>query len=307
MPPLEIGVTSWFLAKLLRMKLITDLNDDWESSFEFYLKRYIPRIMMRPLFKLADRIYSSSSCIFAVTPTLAKTVRQRGINSPLILAPNGADTSIFRPQSASVRKRTRSTLALPQNKIVVAYTGSSIDPYYRLDLVLSSIRSLSTNKEVPFFFVFYLINGIEPLRKLRDHAGISKELVDIREPLPRDKLSMVLASCDVGLVPFDDESFLLYAMSSKVYEYLSTGLYVVSTGPKSGELDKFFSQNESLGLFASPKAKDLAFAISNMIENAARLFDDSSRNFRHLFIKKYYDRQKTMMEAMARARRLVQR
>ncbi len=301
MPPLEAGMSGWFLAKLLRVKLIVDLRDDWESAIRSKLTRYIPFQLIKILSRFAREIYSFSVNISVVTQSIADAVHKRGIATPTILVPNGADTAIFLPKLRENRIKTRQKYALPPDKILMICSGSGINPYYRLDLLLLSMRSLPSEMTKKLLLVFYLYNGIERLRDVKARLRISDELVEIRGPLPRRNLAEILASCDVGLVPFDDNPYLLCARSTKLYEYLSTGLYVISSGPKGGELDAFFSPNPQLGYFTQPAVEDFVDAFLQVVENAENLFGSKYRNLRHSFIRENYDRQKIMTKSMETA------
>jgi glycosyltransferase involved in cell wall biosynthesis len=301
MPPFETGFGGWILAKLLRKKLVIDYMDDWESSLSSQLTKYIPRKLMSPVFKLSSIVYSSATLLYVVTPTLAKRIQQRGIIVSMLLVPNGADTSVFFPRNEKSRKHARIEHSLPLSKFVIAYCGSGVNAYYRLDLILLAAKSLPETAKERIFFVFYLYSGIEHYRNLQRTLGISSNLVDIRDPIPRNILSEVMAACDAALVPFDDEPYLLYAMSTKVYEYLSEGLYVISSGPRGGELSLFFSQNVNCGTFVRPRVEDLVSVFLSAMENEGDFLGDNARNSRYSFVKENYDSRKIMAKAMTNA------
>lgn len=298
MPPLEVGVSAFLVAKLLGMDLIVDLRDDWESAVERNLSRYIPEHLLEVVFWVARRVYSSATVIMVATPTIAKIAKKRGIETPTILASNGADTSIFFPLNEESRKKMRIEHALPLNKTVVSYCGSGINPYYRLDRVLSSVGSLPDYMKKHLFFVFHLYKGIENARKMKEELRISDDLVGVRGPISRDVLGEVMAACDVGLVPFDDEAYLLCARSAKLYEYLSVGLYVIACGPEGGELDHLFSLNPQLGTFCLPTVENLTGVFSRLVKNGAYLFDNKNRYLRHNFIRENYERRIITMKAI---------
>lgn len=298
MPPSEVGVSAWLVAKLLGISLIVDLRDDWESAAERQLFDRIPVELLKALFWLASNVYLFSATIFVATQTIAKMVGERGIKTPTILASNGADTSIFFPRHKDSRKKIRAKYALPLNKVILLYCGSGTTPYYRLDYVLSSVVSLPEDTKKRVFFVFYLYNWIENIKRIKEDLGISNDLVEVREPVPRAILAEIMASCDVGLVPFDDEPYLLCARSAKLYEYLSAGLYVFSNGPKGGELDQFFSLNPHLGTFSLPHLKNSFNTFFCSIQKGTQILDDDSRFARHKFIMENYDRRAIMTKAM---------
>jgi len=298
MPPFETGLSAWVLATIRRVTLIVDLRDDWESAAYVQLKRYFPKAFVRVLSIIAQKIYSSAFVNLAVTQTIADTVQGRSAQARILLVPNGADTEVFCPLGQSIRKRIRQENGLPLDKIVVIYCGSGTNPYYRLNDTLASIKILSEKTREKIFFVFYLYNGIENLRGLQHKLGIPSSQLEIRNPLPRNKLAQILSSCDVGLVPFDAKPYLLCARSTKLYEYLSSGLYVVCSGPKGGELDVLFSSNDELGMFVLPSVENFAKASSYISEHHEKSLSKESRDLRHSFIRENYDRKNTMKKAL---------
>jgi glycosyltransferase involved in cell wall biosynthesis len=306
MPPIETGVSGLFLTMFLRKKLLIDYMDDWESAMKSQLSGYVPEVLMKPTTKFAKRIYSSSVAIFVATQTLARTIRQYGARAMVILAPNGADSLIFLPRDGGHRREMRLKCALPLDKTVVAYCGSGINPYYRIDLILLAAKSLPLAARKKISFVFYLYTGVEYCRRLKSALELSDDLVEIRAPLQRSDLSEVMAACDIGLVPFDDNPYLLYAMSTKVYEYLSAGLYVVGSGPCGGELDSFFSQNINCGVFVEPKVENFVDVFLEIMENNALFLGDSSRKLRHSFVIENYDSRTIMQKAMKQLSSLEQ-
>jgi hypothetical protein len=298
MPPLEVGMSGLFTAKLLGVDLIVDLRDDWESAVERNISRYIPEQMLEIVFWLARRVYSSATALIVATSTIAEIAKKRGIEKPTILASNGADTSLFIPQDKATRKKIRTKHALPQNKIIVIYIGSGANVYYRLDYVLSSVCSLPEEVKRHFFFVFYLYDGIEIVKNMKEKLRISDDLVKVRNPVSRVVLAEVMAACDVGLVPFDDERYLLCARSAKLYEYLSTGLYVVGSGPEDGELNQLLSNKSQLGMFCLPSVKNFLNVFLGIIRDKAYIRDVASRSLRHRFIQENYERRMIAVKAM---------
>jgi len=297
-PPLETGLTAWIVSKLKGSILVIDLRDDWESAERARLRRFFPRLIFNALARITSRIYSSATVIFVATQTIAETIRKRGIAAQFVLVPNGADTSVFVPRSESLRVKIRKKYNLPLDKVVAVYSGSGTISYYRLDHILASVRSLSEEEKSRIHIVFYVYNGFEKLKQMQRKLGIGDNVLEIRTPLPRRCLAEVLSSCDVGLLPFDDDAYLLCARSAKLYEYLSSGLYVISSGPKGGELDEFFWDNPTLGMFIHPSAKDFAVSMNSISRKREYSFSDALRKSRHLFIRENYDRKNTMETAM---------
>lgn len=298
MPPLETGLSALILAKLKHIKLVIDLRDDWESAASAQLKCYFPKAFVTILSIIAKKIYSYACAILTVTETIANSVQNRGIDTNVLLVPNGADTNVFVPLGQRVRKKIRQEYELPLDKIVVVYCGSGLSPYYRLDLIVSSIRSLSKEVAKNMFFVLYVYNGVDRLNKLQHKLGITDSQLAIRDPLPRSQLAKVLAACEVGVVPFDAKPYLLCARSTKLYEYLSTGLYVICSGPEGGELDALLSSRAELGMFVLPSVENFVKAFNSVSQSDGKLLNEGVKHLRYSFIRKYYDRNTIMNNAM---------
>jgi len=300
MPPLETGLSAWLLSKRRGSILVIDLRDDWESAAGMELRRFFPVAMFNVLTTITNKVYSSAFVIFATTQTIADKVRRRGIATPTILAPNGADTSVFVPKSESLRVKIRMKYSLPLDKVIAVYSGSGTSYYYRLDKVLASVKFLFKGVKERMFIVFYVYDGSDKLKEKIRGLRIKDNILDVRDPLPRRSLAEVLAVCDVGLLPFDDKEFLLCARSTKLYEYLSSGLYVISSGPRGGELDELFSGSPAFGSFIQPSAGDFAASISGILKTKENLFSENLRKLRHSFIERNYDR-KTIMKTAVKA------
>jgi glycosyltransferase involved in cell wall biosynthesis len=235
-----------------------------------------------------------------VTYTLEKRIRQRGIRASVIRAPNGADTELFFPRAEAERVKIRAQFGFPSDKIVIAYSGSGGNPYYRIDLVVASINALQDTEKDGVFFVLYLYDQIEAFERLKSRLKMPDGLIQIRRPVPRSQLAKALSACDIGIVPFDDKPYLKYATSTKLFEYISAGLYVIGTGPEHGELELILSSCPACGLFARPQINEVVLSTTEIIQKGPGLFDDNSRNLRHSFIRENYDLEKTMKRVMGK-------
>lgn len=298
MPPFETGASAWLLSKLKPSILVIDLRDDWEASVGTQLRRYFPAVIFNVLTTITNKIYSDAFVIFTATQTIAGSIRKRGVDTQIALVPNGADTSVFLPENESDRSKIRMKYKLPLDKVIAVYCGSGTASYYRLDRVLSSVKLLSQEVKDRIYVVFYVFSGSKKLQRMQRELEISDNVLEIRDPLPRKSLAEVLGVCDVGLLPFDDAAYLLCARSTKLYEYLSSGLYVISSGPKGGELEALFSDNPAFGLFIHPSAKNFAVSVRHVLKKGKNLFSGDLRRLRHSFVEKHYNRKAIMKKAM---------
>ena len=298
MPPFETGASAWLLSKFGTSTLVIDLRDDWESAVRARFGRYFPSVIFNFIEKIASRVYSDAFVIFAATQTIANTVQGRGVATQTLLVPNGADTSVFIPRDESARKKIRMKYNFPLDKVIIVYCGTGTISYYRLDLIFSSLNSLPKQVKNKIYIIFYVYDGLSRLKRMLSKLRVADNILEIRNPLPRKSLAEALASCDVGLVPFDDKAYLLCARSTKLYEYLSCGLYVISSGPEGGELDAFFSVNPALGSFVRPDSENFALSFRYSLDSTENLFSDNFRKLRHSFIKRNHDRKSIMKTTM---------
>jgi len=298
MPPVEAGASAWILAKLKGKKLVVDLRDDVESSMEANLTRYIPIELIRPLFKLTKRVYSSAETVFTATQTIANTTQERGFNASILHVPNGADTSLFKPLGKETQNKIRDEYALPSQKIIFIYVGAGINPYYRLDAVLRAVSALPRTAKERAFFLFYVYNGLKNLKKYMEELKLETNLAEVREPILRSSLAEVMAACDTGLVPFDNKPYLLCARSTKMYEYLSSGACIICSGPTGGELDTLISSFPNLGVFTEPTVEGFVQAFSKIINKTQVFLSEDMKNLRHQFVQNNFERRRIMIKAM---------
>jgi len=57
MPPSEVGVSAWLIAKLSGKDLVVDLRDDWESAIEQKLSCYVPATLLKAVFWFPRKVY----------------------------------------------------------------------------------------------------------------------------------------------------------------------------------------------------------------------------------------------------------
>jgi glycosyltransferase involved in cell wall biosynthesis len=105
----------------------------------------------------------------------------------------------------------------------------------------------------------------EELRRLIADMGL-KGNVDMRSPVPHDKVAHELSKAKLGVTSLSGDSCLASAIGTKTYEYLSAGLPIacLSSFEKS-ELEDFIVKNH-VGFYsrnAEDFARNLAFLLAN--------------------------------------------
>ena len=145
--------------------------------------------------------------IWAVSPPLLRDARKLRSDIPSILLPNGVDLDDFQAIKGKGQQR-----GVAPSALYLGSRGSWLD----LDLICSIAKRLPN-------WSFSLIGpGFE--RGVLAPANVSTASAVNYEEVPG-----IMASHDVGLIPFLDCTFSMYCDSLKFYQYLAAGLAVVAT------------------------------------------------------------------------------
>jgi len=132
-------------------------------------------------------------------------------------------------------------------RFVVMYSGV-LGLGYDFDVVLETARILAKNEDVAFS-----IRGVGELasklrRQIRE-LNLRNVVLDINF-LPKDKLSVLLGSADVFVLPMASASFVDEGLPTKVFEYQAYGKPIICVS--SGEPARYVEATGS-GLVVKPK------------------------------------------------------
>jgi glycosyltransferase involved in cell wall biosynthesis len=179
-----------------------------------------------------------------------------GIRNTLV-APNGSDPDLFRPDAQPLAGLERDP-----GVIRVVWMGSADLRWHNFYLLEEAAARLDNPTRVPRI-EFHVIGAYHP-----DSKHTRPNLV-IHGPQPYDTLPGWLAAMDIGLVlsqpgPYDYNSPL------KLFDYLSSGLAVIGT--EQPQLREVFSRLHQEDLIIRPGDADgLAQAIAGLAADPARM------------------------------------
>jgi glycosyltransferase involved in cell wall biosynthesis len=207
--------------------LVFDYKDVYSHSasapFGFPVKTFvywIARFFEEVLFKWP-------MTIVAPTPSMQDLLRNRfGLESVLIT--NGANTDFFRPLSESERISVRHELGIHQDDFCISYLGS-IENWLDLEAVIHALEQIDQTKLI-------LIGGsVRSSEYLRHILSMSRERglksrVIATGFKSQQEAARIVAASDAAIVPFKTDTELsLVALPDKLFEYLATGIPVIST------------------------------------------------------------------------------
>jgi glycosyltransferase involved in cell wall biosynthesis len=165
---------------------------------------------------------------------------------------NAPDRSLFQPR---VRKRTN-------NKIVLFYPGS-LNQHQGLDIAIRAVAS--ARERVPELEFYIYGSGSEQhfLEKLIIELGLEK-VVFLRSARPIWEIAEIMAEADLGLVPKRSDSFGDEAFSTKILEFMASGVPVVVSNTK---VDRHYFNDTVVKFFPSGDVDRLAEAIVELAQS----------------------------------------
>lgn len=290
-PMIDNAIAGFLLSKYFKVPHIIDVRDFWESAFLLYpLNRIAPTRLTFLLIKTTSLLYQHANAIVTVNETLKNMLTKRRIpHNRIYIIPNGADTSLFKPCTSEKRKkRLRKKYKLPLSKILFVY-GGSLSPAYRFDIVLKGISCLQESNNFMLLIIgkptMLMTKGkiLQTIWKL----GLERK-VKIMDPQPVQRLAELLKCCEVGIIPLDEKNFLKPVITAKIFAYLSSGLPILASGPKGGELQNFLTMYK-VGFFIE-KATPQRFAegFKRFLQQRSKIKDMGSRGRK--IVEKHYDR-----------------
>jgi glycosyltransferase involved in cell wall biosynthesis len=165
--------------------------------------------------------------VVAPTPSMQNLLRQHfGVKSLLIT--NGADPEIFHPLSKSAKVDMRMRLGVLPTEFCLCYLGS-IENWLDLDTVVSAIAPLQNVKLVLVGGAVRSSGYIQKIMGICNSKGLGNRVINTGF-LEQANAARILGASDAAIVPFrTDMELSAVALPDKLFEYLATGLPVIST------------------------------------------------------------------------------
>jgi len=230
-PPISTGLAG-AVAVLTGTPWVVDVRDLWidaSVSLGFIAEG---GVLERASRRFQRWVLHTADAVTVTTETLGDHLRRaygESLANKLVHVPTGVDVERFASAPAA------DPLG-PTDDPVVVYVGNI---GHAQDLE-SCIRALDRTTHDPRLRLVGGGDAVDHLREVVADAGL-EDRVTFAGPVPHDEVPELLASAAVGLAPLVDDADLAYAMPTKVYEYMSAGLPVVTTG--NGELERFVDES----------------------------------------------------------------
>ena len=261
-PPVSTGAPG-LLAALLGKPWVVDIRDLWIDaavSLGFLsdggTAERISRKFQHTVVHTADRITVTTKGISA---SLQENYG-KSLASKITVIPNGVDTDRFEPASSS--SGHESSVEEPECnsdiKHTLIYTGN-LGIAQDLESCIRAIPHLA--HENVCFRIVGSGDKETDLKALTADLGITDNVV-FTGVVPRDEIPRLLRESTIGLAPIKRSDQLAYAIPTKLYEYMASGLPTVVTG--KGEIERFVLESGG-GIHAANDPKQIADRIDDLL------------------------------------------
>lgn len=293
-PTGETSFGPFLLAKLFRTKkIVIDYRDQWEDYTIKLATSRTYKSACKFLKKIMTRCYLKSNLVITVTPALADSLFHRGVKNVQIVT-NGADITVFRPRDKAISKNK---IRLHEHDFVIVYSGS-LGVYYRLDIVLSALKTIVTKmKNVKLIVIGRGGASIEDFLDLADKLNLKDNVVFLGLKTDKKEIAEILSAADVGVIPYDANPLWKNSLPVKSLEYLACGVPILATVYTDSILARLILEN-GVGLVSAPEnVEELAINIERVYRENTWITEAGKRSVslvetqfdRNKIVKTFYD------------------
>jgi glycosyltransferase involved in cell wall biosynthesis len=265
-------ILAGLIPKWTGAKLVLDIHDPMLEIYMQTKNRGQRRISKRVLRwqerwsrGLADRIIT-------VNEPMRENIQDKGVPPNRIFVVHNFPDTLYLPVKDDIASWTRH-----KDNIVWLYAGT-ITRQYRLDLAVQALALASPHLPPITLRLLGEGNDLERVLRLAEDLGV-RHRIECLEPVHIDQLGKFMKGADIGIScqqggPFGDLQF-----SSKVIDYLSQGLPVVSS--RTTTLARYIPE-DTVFYFEPENAEDMAEkviflwnhpdVVKRKMENAKKLF-----------------------------------
>lgn len=217
-PPIFQGVTAWALARLKRVPFLFEVRDLW-PAFAVAVGVLRQPVLIHASEWLERFLYRRANRVVINSPGFIEHVQCRGARS-VVLVPNGADTTMFKPDLDGGKFRRAHGLS---GKFVALYAGAhglSND----LGVVLAAANQLRDRPEIVLVF---LGDGKEKPALRTQAAEMGLNNVCFIPPVPKAEMPEALAAADACIAILKPIPLYRTVYPNKVFDYMAAGKPVV--------------------------------------------------------------------------------
>jgi colanic acid biosynthesis glycosyl transferase WcaI len=254
-PPLTLGLTGRLITALRGGRLIFNIQDVFPDA------AITTGAIRHPLIiSLASRLekwsYRASDSVVVLSDDLADNVRAKVSKSRrgrVRVIPNFVDTEVITPCSRNTAYRTELGIG---DQVVVMYAGN-VGYSQSLDMVVEVARAMPS--------VVFVINGDGSARKSLESSARGLANVKFADYQPIERLSEVLATGDIHLVPLRS-GLARVSVPSKTYSIMASSRPVIAAIDPDTEIPRLLDRSGAGVSVAPDDADALRAAITKLVD-----------------------------------------
>lgn len=217
-PPIFQGVTAWLLARLKGVPFLFEVRDLW-PAFAIAVGVLHNKTLIQLSLWLERFLYRHSDRVVVNSPGYIQHVVDHGAKW-VELVPNGADPSMFLPESRGEAFRSKHGL---DGAFVALYAGAhglSND----LGIILEAASSSRERKDIRFVLVG---DGKEKPALLQQAKELQLDNVLFVPSVPKNEISEILAAANACIAILKPLEMYKTTYPNKVFDYMAAGRPVI--------------------------------------------------------------------------------
>ena len=246
-PPLFLGISAYFIARMKQAKLIFNVSDLWPESAE-KLGIISNKFLLRISKALEEWIYKKSTAISGQTMGIVKNIQKRFPNKMVYWLKNGVDLLYF--DFKKCNKSWRKTQGFTDNDFLLSYAGI-IGHAQGLEVIL---KTASLLKNYPKIKILLIGDGPEKQKLMAKKESLKLKNVFFYDVQPKRKMLNILCSIDAAIIPLRKLDLFLGAIPSKIFENLALKKPILLG--IDGEAKELFINQGKCGLHFEPENAD---------------------------------------------------
>lgn len=271
-PHILAPLAALMLARIRRAPFVLEVRDIWPRVFVEMGAMSETSLQYRLLAAVERFIYRKASAIVVLAEGTEDYLVDLGISRDrLCFIPNGADPLPCR----SDQERTALRQRYGFDGTVAVYTGAH-GPANGLDLLLSAAKDLQATD--PGLLVVLVGDGVEKPRLQALAHELRLANVRFLDPVPKREIPDILGAADIGVHCLADVDLFRSGVSpNKIYDYMATGLPVVTNTP--GEVASLVERAGAGVAVAPSKLSDGLRDLARLTADERRRLGDSGRHY----------------------------
>ncbi|MEK6222552.1 MAG: glycosyltransferase family 4 protein [Chloroflexota bacterium] len=239
-PPIFQGATAWAVARIKRVKFLFEIRDLW-PVFAVAVGVLTNPILIRASEWLEKFLYHRADQLMINSPGFLHHIESKG-GKNIALIPNGADASMFNPQSSGTAYRQVHGL---EGKFVVLYAGAH-GMSNNLSKILEAAKQLESIDEIAVVFVG---DGKEKQNLIAQSQKMNLRNIHFLPPVPKTEMGEALAAANICIAILKPIEMYKTVYPNKVFDYLAAGKAIVMSidGTAREVVEK-----AQAGIFADP-------------------------------------------------------